>query len=1033
MLSQPNTYVLLIYLLVAILYAWLGFYAWNFKSSKAVTPFALAMLGCSIWTFFYGMEIFFPSLSMKLHMADIKYIGIVGIPVFIFFFVIEFTGRRHLLPPRAKPIFWIIPALTLTFMLLNPSLRLMYTMETVVDIGGLSLLQLQRGVFFWVHILYSYSLLLLSGMLLIMELVRRPGLHRLQMGVMVLSILFPLFANLLFVGRAGPIRNLDLSPLVLLPTALGIFWAIRKFHMLEVMPLEHLTVLKNMRNGVIVLNSQQRVLYLNPVAENIFQRSEKESVGRSFAGVFTKFADKLSSYFTGGEHRAEIKIGEGKQARVFEVNVSPISLRENQKQHGQSDIMIVLHDITQRKDVEEMLSRREAIMSAISMAAGQFLRESTWEHTIPGVLEKIGEAAGVSRVYVAMNYTGENGVVYSSMCYEWVSADTKPQIDNPAFRHAPLRQSGFGRWQDHLSQGHPIYGLVAAMPESEQKFLKKLGCISTAVMPIFVDNLWWGFIAFDDCREERMWTGTELEAIRTAASLFGAAETRARTEQKVLRRQKSLNLMHEIVRDALRADNLKEMAQNAADRLADLIRADGCFLTSWDEENKKTSSLAASGKYRDIYPSIQPKPGGKTLTESVLTLGHTLIIEDAYNSPYIDREIAERFSSRSEIVLPLIAGKTKLGALIISFDTIRQFPPEEVALCEQAASLIALAYEKFKTMDDARRRADTSEILRKASLAIAEKLEMEQTVSHILDHLNEVIPYDSASVQLLIDGELEIVGGSGFADLKDVIGLRFPIPGDNPNTVVMQTGQPYIIPEIDEKYHVFNDISSIHIRSWLGVPLIYKDRTIGLLAIDSTEPNHFKDKDVQITTEFANQVAVALENARIFEETQSQAITDPLTGVYNRRGLYQLGEFEFQRARRIHRPFCAIIFDIDHFKRVNDHYGHATGDQILSQLVERCQKNAHMIDLIVRYGGEEFVILLPETNLESAKRFAERFRLAVMKDPFETNVGPLRVTISIGVAEMNEHDTLQTLVERADSALYKAKGAGRNCVASDDS
>lgn len=301
MLSQPNTYVPLIYLLVAIPYAWLGFYAWNFKSSKAVTPFALAMLGCSIWTFFYGMEIFFPSLSMKLHMADIKYIGIVSIPVFIFFFVIEFTGRRHLLPPRAKPLFWIIPALTLTFMLLNPSLRLMYTMETVVDIGGLSLLQLQRGVFFWVHILYSYSLLLLSGTLLIMELVRRPGLHRLQMGVMVLSILFPLLANLLFVGRTGPIRNLDLSPLILLPTAFGIFWAIRKFRMLEIMPLEHLTVLKNMRNGVIVLNSQQRVLYLNPVAENILQRSEKESVGRSFAGEFPKFADTLSPYFTGGD------------------------------------------------------------------------------------------------------------------------------------------------------------------------------------------------------------------------------------------------------------------------------------------------------------------------------------------------------------------------------------------------------------------------------------------------------------------------------------------------------------------------------------------------------------------------------------------------------------------------------------------------------------------------------------------------------------------------------------------------------------
>lgn len=127
-----------------------------------------------------------------------------------------------------------------------------------------------------------------------------------------------------------------------------------------------------------------------------------------------------------------------------------------------------------------------------------------------------------------------------------------------------------------------------------------------------------------------------------------------------------------------------------------------------------------------------------------------------------------------------------------------------------------------------------------------------------------------------------------------------------------------------------------------------------------------------------------------------------------------------------------MIFDIDHFKRINDHYGHKIGDQVLQKLAERCQKTSRTVDLISRYGGEEFVILLPETNLKSASRVAERLRQSIMNDSFPTDAGALRVTISLGVAEAKESDTLHTLIERADVALYKAKDAGRNRVMLDE-
>jgi diguanylate cyclase (GGDEF)-like protein len=317
-------------------------------------------------------------------------------------------------------------------------------------------------------------------------------------------------------------------------------------------------------------------------------------------------------------------------------------------------------------------------------------------------------------------------------------------------------------------------------------------------------------------------------------------------------------------------------------------------------------------------------------------------------------------------------------------------------------------------------------------MAVAENLEMGQAVNHILDQLKQVVPYDSASVQLIEGNELVIVGGRGWEDEADVLGMRFPVPGENPNSAVIQTGKPYYLADAGKVYEKFSEPPHDHIRSWLGVPLIVQGRLTGLLAIDSAQPGNFDEEKINIALEFANQVAGALENARLFRESQTQAITDALTGVYNRRGLFQLGEFEFQRSRRINRPFSVMMFDIDHFKQVNDKYGHAAGDQVLHQVAQRCLKNSRATDLVGRYGGEEFVMLLTETNLHAAHAIAERLRLGIMKSSFHTDAGEISITLSIGVAEAGKTDTLEALIERADAALYQAKHTGRNRVVASD-
>ncbi len=1028
-MQQPlNFYASLVYFVTAIPYAWMGLIAWRRRPAVAVTPFAWAMLGMSIWSLGYGLELLAPTLFLKLLAVKFEYIGIAVIPVFLFIFSLEFTARRHYLPQRLQSLLWLYPSFFLIIVWTNELHHLMWSGETIVQTAGIFLLKVNYQLFFWLHTGFSYLLILAGNLLLFKELVRSQQTHRLQIGFVVIGLISPLIGSFIFVSESDVFSGLDPTPLFFIPTAFALYWVTMRYRLLKVMPLEHLTILQNLVDGVIVVDALKRVLYINPITENLFGRLEGDAIGQPLYQLSNRYGNELASYLTAGMSQAELRLGEGEQARFFEATISSASSSKSAVKTIGPDRMITLHDVTHRKEAEHVLYRRELMMSAISLAATEFLNEPAWEHAVPGVLEKIGRAADVSHVYIFINYIDKDNLPFTSLCYEWASPETRSHLANKSLSHIPIRQSGLGRWEKEFSQGTHIIGQVKDLPPSEQVLFATTESVSILAFPITIENQWWGFIMFDECGYKRYWTDIEVKALHTMASIFGSAETRARTEQRLLHRQKSLNLLHDIVRDALKAQELKEMAQNAVDRLEELIHADACFITQWDEINRKTSSLAASGPYRDTYANIQPPAGKKTLTESALELGHALITVNSHNSPYVDTEVAKNFSSESEIVLPLIANEKKLGALVFSFDTYHKFSTEEISICEQAANLIALAFEKFLAMEQAQRRAFTSETLRKASVVVTETLETDEVINRILEQLKEVISHDSASIQLLDGNELVIVGCSGFTEPENVNGMRFPIPGDNPNSIVIQTGSSQIFNDLGTQFSSFSGPEHDRFRSWLGVPLIVQDKIIGLLSIDSSELNDFTEEDAALALAFANQVSVALENTRLFSEAQTQAITDSLTGIYNRRGLFQVGDFEITRARRIGRPFSTLLLDIDHFKRVNDHYGHALGDQALRILAERCRMGSRNVDIVGRYGGEEFVLLLTETHLEAAYMVAERLRRSIMDTPFQTDAGPLRVTISIGVAEASNDETLKELIQRADIALYEAKNQGRNCV-----
>jgi len=177
---------------------------------------------------------------------------------------------------------------------------------------------------------------------------------------------------------------------------------------------------------------------------------------------------------------------------------------------------------------------------------------------------------------------------------------------------------------------------------------------------------------------------------------------------------------------------------------------------------------------------------------------------------------------------------------------------------------------------------------------------------------------------------------------------------------------------------------------------------------------------------------------RIIERFQAEqllvklATTDPLTGLYNRRHFFDLAAMEVERAKRYGRPLTCIMFDIDFFKHINDSYGHLFGDRVLQSMVWRCHETIRRVDIFARYGGDEFIILLPETGIRRSKQLADRLCIGFQNQALQIDEHEIVITLSLGLASIqgNDHLALDVLLNRADEALYEAKAKGRNQVSS---
>ncbi len=339
-----------------------------------------------------------------------------------------------------------------------------------------------------------------------------------------------------------------------------------------------------------------------------------------------------------------------------------------------------------------------------------------------------------------------------------------------------------------------------------------------------------------------------------------------------------------------------------------------------------------------------------------------------------------------------------------------------------------------QTEDQLARQNEELKIIERINLAITAGLDMQQTIKTLHEQCSHVVPIDLFYVALY-DEERSLItiplhyqrGHYQTGTLRDI--------NERPGTIgnVIHTRKTVYLH--DNKNQVTGPLNpnmemEKRAKSYVGIPLMVRDKVVGVMSIQSYRPNAYRQEQIHMLERISVQAAIAIENARLYAEEQRLAIIDELTGIYNYRGLKELGAREVERARRFNHPLSLLFFDIDDFRSFNNQFSHATGNIILQTLVQRCCTILRSVDVFTRFGGDEFVALLPETDLASAEGVARRLVDEIAAAKIPTPHGNLSVTVSIGLTTLNGNTAdLDELIERANRAEHQAKQGKKSIVA----
>ncbi|MFM8322408.1 MAG: GAF domain-containing protein, partial [Chloroflexota bacterium] len=516
-----------------------------------------------------------------------------------------------------------------------------------------------------------------------------------------------------------------------------------------------------------------------------------------------------------------------------------------------------------------------------------------------------------------------------------------------------------------------------------------------------------GVINITDNERSGLFTAEELRLAMLFADHAALAIRNTRLLEETRRQAEQMAVLNRIAQEVASDLDLDLALQSLYEQCHRLLPMDAFYVAVYEE---KTGLLyhpffIDQGKRLPIAPrDLHTTPGlsGQTLLGRVTLYIDDLLDPQAARHPVI---LSGDRLTRSYVGIPLVVHERVVGVLSMQSYQPHAYSPAQIRFFETIASQVAAIIDHARLFETLQQTTRYLSMLNQMTAAALQTADMHTLLQTLADRMGELFYADGCYITLWDELHDTHVPAAAYGPERDTYTQsKAPAGALTLTASVLKAARPLAVDDVFNSPYISTQVAARHqMKSILGLPLIAERRKLGAALITFSEPHRFTQPEIEMGRQAADGLALALARSQ-------SAMTDPLTGAYNRRGLFELGKRELKRARRTHQPVSVIMLDIDHFKQVNDAHGHAIGDQALRAVAEMCAQNIRSADLLGRYGGEEFAILLPESSPHAAGQIADRLGRWIRETPIATIAGPIHITVSIGVATLKATDALHPAI-----------------------
>jgi signal transduction histidine kinase/DNA-binding response OmpR family regulator len=527
-----------------------------------------------------------------------------------------------------------------------------------------------------------------------------------------------------------------------------------------------------------------------------------------------------------------------------------------------SDLLArAIHYAIERKRAEARQVHYLQMEQVLCQVSNLFIHPQDLDRAINNALRETGTALGVGRVYLFKIH--DHGAKMSNT-HEWVARGIPARIKSSQ----GLDTEAFPWWMESLSNNEVIaISDVGQLPSPEREMFESWGVLSVLAIPIFTHGALYGFFGFSEMKQRREWSG-EVGFMRNASEILGRAIERARAEQYLQQRNLELATLNAVAQALSASLELQDLLDEALSRTVHALGFMGGLISLADEHTGILVPTSYTGLPAAWVEELETRQGSRLKAcELVCEAGKTLSLESLReNTPEKARELLDA-GIRSYVGTPIVHKEHILGALCLFATTPHPVSEGDHALLTTIGQQIGVAVENTRLFGAIAREREIAQTLLDTAEALGKTLQLDKLLEGALDELQRVVPYDAASISLLYDEACWIVASRGLENLRS---KTFTLKERPLVLRVVQERSPVIVPNVHDEPDWLPVEGVGPVESWLGIPLIAKDKTIGVLMIDSYRPVAYDEATTRLALAFAHQVALAIDNSRLYEQTRAQ-------------------------------------------------------------------------------------------------------------------------------------------------------------------